>query len=594
MSESSKNPSSWKFPEFAARLLKIKDKFSNDLVPFKLNVVQERVDRVVEKQIAAGKPVRIIILKARQQGISTWSLGRMYHTTTTQKNTDAMMVVHDDPSSLKLFNRLRLMYDMAPHPKPMTRYSTRRELDFRNPNQKEMATKPGLLSNCTVATAGRANVGRSETLRYLHLSEVAFWENPENTLLGLEQALPRAPGTVEIIESTANGVGNEFHKRWERAVDPRKAGDWVPVFIPWHEFPEYRIEVKEYGWHPVPSSAEDLDKWDKDERDLKETYGCDDDQLNWRRYMIVNTCGNKLENFHQEYPASAEEAFLTAGRPVFDQKMLQRQIEVLEMADRICRDEKKGARYQTGKIRMESGSMVWVEHPEGETRIYDWPDPVAEYIVSADVAEGMVKGDDGDSSTAHVIDRYTGEQVAVFEGKLSPQRFGEYLEKIGYLYNSAMIACEVNNHGHTVCNYLEQHQYPNVFYRRDFDKLGNPIFQKIGWETNRKTRPMLVDALDDMVVRKEIRINDIATLKQMLRFVYNTKTGKQEGAPGCHDDLVIAMGIGCAVMTWSDQPTKKMQKFMPNLTQDQLLHRTLVDKAWEAAKTRVEYGRWIN
>jgi len=587
------NPGTWPFGEFSKRLLKIKDKFSNELVPFKLNIVQERVDRAVEKQLDAGKPVRIIVLKARQQGISTWSLGRMYYTATTSRNTDAMMVCHDDPSSVKLFNRLRLMYDMAPI-KPMTKYSTRRELDFRNPNQRDMATNPGLLSNCTVATAGRANVGRSETLRYLHLSEVAFWENPENTLLGLEQALPRAPGTVEIIESTANGVGNEFHKRWERAIDPRKAGDWVPIFIPWHEFPEYRISVKENDWHPVPSSAEDLDAWEKEEKDLKQTYGVDDDQLNWRRYMIVNYCGNKIEMFHQEYPASAEEAFLTTGRPVFDQKLIQRRIEVLEKADQICRDRKKGARFQTGKIKMQVGSMEWTEHPEGDTRIYDWPNPNSEYIVSADVAEGMVKGDDGDSSAAHVIDRYSWEQVAVFEGKLSPQRFGEYLEKIGYLYNSAMISCEVNNHGHTVNNYLEQKQYPNVFYRRDFDKLGNPIHQKIGWETNRKTRPMLVDALDDSILRKILEINDIPTLKEMLRFVYNPNTGKQEGAPGCHDDLVISLGIGCAVMTWSDQPTQKSQRVMPNLTQDEHLHKTMIEKAWSAAKRRVDYGRWIN
>jgi hypothetical protein len=421
-----------------------------------------------------------------------------------------------------------------------------------------------------------------------------MWKDASDVLLGLEQALPNVSGTVEIIESTAKGVGNEFHTRWKRAQNPATAGGWVGIFIPWWEHPDYSIDVEENGWHPIPSSIVDLDAFEADEKDQKKLYNLTDGQLNWRRFMIVNYCQNKVEQFQQEYPATASEAFLTSGRPVFNQALIQRRIEVLQKADEICRDRRKGPRFETGNLRMARGSATWVPLPDGPLRVYEWPEVGSDYIIGADVAEGIVKGSDGDESTATVVDRITWKQMAVYQGKITPVRFGALLETLAYFYNTALIACEVNNHGHTVNNYFEQHNYTNVFYRRDFDKLGNPVFEKIGWDTNKKTRPLLVDALDEAVNRNYCEIHDIPMLEQMLRFVNNEKTGKQEGALGCHDDLVICQGIAFAVMNYSDQAPMKSSALREPADPDVALHQRMVKAAFARATSRVLSGRWLN
>lgn len=578
------------FSQFAPTFLRVKNKQAR-IVPFHLNVVQQRLDAIVEERLAAGRPVRIIVLKARQEGISTYSLGRMYYTCSTTPYTDSMMLCHDDESSLKLFNRLKIMHELAPA-KPMTRYSTRRILDFRNP--KSNTEEPGMMSTCSVATAGRKHVGRSETLRFVHCSEVAFWDNADNILLGLEQTLPMAPGTVEILESTANGVGNEFHARWLRASDPRKAGEWIPVFFPWWSYPDYRLPVDENGWYPVPSSVDDVSAFERDEQEQKRLYGLDDDQLNWRRYTITNACGNKLELFKQEYPANPDEAFLSTGRPVFNIALINRRIEVLRKAEDILREKRQGPRFHQGRLQMVQGAAVWNEHPDGDLRVYEWPEPNGEYMIAADVAEGITKGNDSDESAVSVMDRYSWHQMAVYQGRIPPTRFADVLMTLGYFYNTALIGCEVNNHGHTVNLKMAEAGYPNLYYRRDYDRLGNPVHEKVGWETNRRTRPLLVDALDDTVNRNLARINDIPMLKQMLSFVYNPDTGKQEGAKRCHDDLVIAQGIACAIMSWSDHPRIQKTDVGSTLSPSAQLHQRFIRQAWKQAKKRHSGWGYVN
>jgi hypothetical protein len=279
------------FAIYAKHALKIKTKES-ELVPLVLNAAQRILHDAVEEELRTKRRVRIIILKGRQQGLSTYVGGRIFSNVTQNKARKAMVVTHVADSTRALFDMTRRYYDNVPQVlKPSTRYASRRELYF---NQLDSAY--------VVATAGGENIGRSETLSDVHVSELAFWQasSAKENLNGLLQAVPDADGTFVFIESTAKGY-NLFQEYWAGAV--AGTNGYRPVFIPWFLQPEYRAEVPE-GFERTPT-----------EEELVTLYKLDNEQLQWRRYKIGQ---NGIDLFRQEYPCTPEEAFLASGRPVFD------------------------------------------------------------------------------------------------------------------------------------------------------------------------------------------------------------------------------------------------------------------------------------
>ncbi|MGL5734041.1 MAG: hypothetical protein ACRCYS_04165, partial [Beijerinckiaceae bacterium] len=157
-----------------------------------------------------------------------------------------------------------------------------------------------------VATAGTKEVGRSSTIQLLHGSEVGFWPNAEDHVAGLEQALSDAAGTERILESTANGIGNVYQRRYKAAE--RGDSDDIAVFMPWFWDAGYAT--------PVPDDWEAPGKWG----DYGATYRLTPEQVYWaylkNRGMAQATSESIDEpcwKFKQEYPANADEAFQTAG-----------------------------------------------------------------------------------------------------------------------------------------------------------------------------------------------------------------------------------------------------------------------------------------
>lgn len=306
--------------DYIENCLKIKTK-SGTVVPFRLNDAQRKLYAVAKRQQDAGKPVRLIILKARQLGFSTLTEGLIFHACATRKNVNALIVAHREDATANLFRMSKLFYDELPAPvKPMLRASNAQELVFENPSKlrSEREARPGLRSRIRCATAGGRGIGRSDTLQCVHLSEYAFWpdgaDGKASTLAGILQAVPSLPGTMVVIESTANGF-EDFKERWDAAVAGEN--DFEPVFFAWFENPDYSMPV-------VPGT-----EWTPEERDLKAAYQLTDEQLQWRRWCIANNCGGSLDMFRQEYPASPGEAFLHSGTGVFDNEQIVLRLERL-------------------------------------------------------------------------------------------------------------------------------------------------------------------------------------------------------------------------------------------------------------------------
>lgn len=287
------------FPLYASKCLKIRTK-AGGLEPFILNRSQLRLHHIIEDQRRETGRVRVIVLKGRQQGISTYTDGRHYHRVTHRRGARAFLLAHKESSSQALYAMVNRFHENCP---PVVRPST------GTANAKELLFD-GLDSGYRVATAGSHEVGRGDTLQYVHGSEVGFWTNAEQHMAGLMQAVPEDGDSEIILESTANGMGNAFHQQWVRAVSGDSA--FKAVFLPWHDHEEY-VAIPPTGWRP-PHAWEEYQlahrlapervywAWRKS-RDMGASSGANPDEPYW--------------SFRQEYPATADEAFQTSGSRPF-------------------------------------------------------------------------------------------------------------------------------------------------------------------------------------------------------------------------------------------------------------------------------------
>ncbi len=283
------------FLVYAPRCLTIRTK-DGRLAPFAPNAVQRALHKRLEVQRAATGRVRALVLKARQPGVSTYVGGRFYWQVTHRRGVRAFILTHRDQATDNLFAMVKRFHDHCPEPvKPQTKASNARELTF------------GLLdSGYQVGTATAAGVGRADTIQYFHGSEVAYWAQAEAHAAGVLQAVPEAPGTEIILESTANGLGGLFHNLWSAAE--RGAGAFEPIFIPWQEHGDYRA-APPAGWRAPPAF-----------REYGELHGLDAAQLYWawrKNAELALAAGlgpdEPCWRFRQEYPASAQEAFQVSG-----------------------------------------------------------------------------------------------------------------------------------------------------------------------------------------------------------------------------------------------------------------------------------------
>jgi hypothetical protein len=269
---------------FAEHALKIRPK-SGPLEPLVLNAAQRRLHQIIEEQKAKTGRVRIIVLKARQLGCSTYVAARLYHKTIFSPGLRTIIVGHERAASRNLFDIVRRAHDNMPEDlRPSIGTSNAQELIFDK-----------LDSGYLVSVATTEGAGRSATAQALHASETAFWPDLPVQMAALLQTVPDLPGTEIIVESTAFGY-NDFFQLWRKA----EAGEseFLPVFLPWFIDPEYRRSV-------------DADfKMDSEESKLAELHKLGPEQIAWRRAKISQL--GSAEYFCQEYPATAAEAFVSS------------------------------------------------------------------------------------------------------------------------------------------------------------------------------------------------------------------------------------------------------------------------------------------
>lgn len=487
--------------------IRTKDK---KIVQFKPNPVQERyLDQICPRwrdgdYSMTGK--REILLKARQFGFSTLIAAIFFCDTLNTPNTQTVVIAHDAETSVRLFDMVKRFYDHLPeHKKPKTKYSNRRELVFEDNN-----------SVYFVGTAGNRSFGRGGTINNVHGSEVAFWPDAEELLTGLSEAVPE-DGNI-FLETTANGLGNYYHEEYTLAQNGGSIYD--ARFFAWFEHPEYTLPVPEH-FNLTPR-----------EEALKRTHNLSLGQLAWYRKK-----GKALKSkLPQEYPSTAEEAFVASGNPYFDRDRLKEILGALLI----------NVELQAIELDAPDHFPLLKKYADRIT-YYKAPEEGRHYLVGADTAEGLDESGKHDFDSADVLDWDTWEQVCHLHGSWDTHEYGLVLDEIGRFYNNALVAVERNNHGHAVLNALiYSAQYPNVYYDEQYDEYKKESVKKPGWPTTPKTKTLALDTLATGITEKGVHIRNRKTVGELMTFV-KLPGGKAGGEGSSHDDRVMSLAIACAV-----------------------------------------------
>lgn len=492
-----------------------------------------------EQQLARRGSIRGIVLKARQIGMTTAIEAIAFVMAMIFVHFKAKIVAHENESSEHILGMTRRYWET---------YIFSQYYTSQYNGLKHMAWTNG--SDINVSTAKNAFAGVSQTIRFLHASEVALWSDPEALWTGLKQTVPTFGLTAIFLESTARGVGNFFHRECNRAM--KGDSEYEFFFYPWWNDPEYTAAY-------LPEDERDrystLGELDEEERSLVKRYRLDDGRLVWRRWCIANNCQGDVEKFHQEYPSNPHEAFISTGRNVFPLPKLLDHFE-----------PRKGKR---GRLIVINGRIRFYEDSQGPLTIFADPSDDRDwgvYLIGADPSHSVA----GDFACAQVINRRTMEQVAVYRRKCGPIQFGKDIKLLGYYYNTALIAPEKVGPGFAsigvLCNPDDSYPYVFLTANQKIDKMqgfytGEDTY---GWITNMQSKHDAVHQLLAHVVEPLTRygeqtygliIHDEATIAEMRDYVTTEKIGAYENSDGSeYDDGVMALAIAVTVHRIEPQP----------------------------------------
>jgi len=492
---------------FAEEQIKIRPKdVTQGLVPFVFNEPQNLIHSKIEEQRKRTGKVRAIILKARQQGISTYCTGRVFWKTKYMPLSRSVVMAHDGATSEALFTMSKDVHaNLNPLFQPKIGRTNAKEMIFVEEKKNEHGDLYEEKRGYRLYTAGSPEAGRGTTPTVAHLSEVAFWQFDEKILAGLFQGIPNAMGTEVILESTANGIDGEFYRLWKTAE--KGLNEYVPIFIPWFLTSEYTL--------PAPPEWE----MSEEEEQYQSRWNLTRDQMYWRAMKIGESGPIK---FQQEYPATPEEAFISTGSNVFD-------IDVLNKVE--CTPP-------LNRRRLEEGSQYFDVHPHGELQVFRNHAHDEKFIIGADVALGVGQ----DRSCAIVMDSER-EIVAKYScDRIDPSAYGQLLFYLGRMYNHALLIVESNSMGVATLAKLKSMRYPNLYHQTNLTKITDDESERPGFKTTSATKPAIIGNLKSAIHNREIQLNDQQLVDELKSYVL-LSNGKTEAAAGGYDDSVIALAL---------------------------------------------------
>lgn len=496
--------------------------------PFELNPAQISLYKELCEQRRQGRPMRVNILKARQLGFSTFMASVIFTLTIFAPNQSASIIADTGEHATNLFKKYKFLYQVMPN-------WVKQKLPLISSNARELSVDygGGQTSSIRILVQGE-NAGRSTTCQYLHLSEVAFWEDIENTLTAVQQTVDETnPNTLIVYETTANGF-NEYKTIYDKdEYGYGKIGEdgspYKALFYGWYFDPNYRLEDSQLKLLTID------DKW----LPMMEKYHLTKNQMGW--YILkLQGFRNNLDKMRQEFPNNPVEAFITSGNAVFPQELTnQRKQEVRNIG---CLKQgyfsyKKECSLDGNRISITN--IKWVDDKEsGGIKIYLEPQERHPYIVNNDPAMG---GED--FFATQVFDNYTGHQVAVFhKRKCDADEVAYQMYCLAVYYNNALVNGETNTTSYLL-ELIRKCGYRKIYQDQDVEDLSGRYANKLGYKTKQNNRQYAIDQFKEAFRDNPQIIHDYDTLVEMENFQVIRNSANKEKAQatgGCHDDLVMS------------------------------------------------------
>lgn len=556
---------------------------------FVLNHPQRETLVEIENMRLKNKPIRMIILKARQWGGST--LVQMYMAwlqLVHGEGLNSAIVAHQSSSAMNI----RSMYSRMLHKYPPSL------LGCPTTPALQLAPYGGSRTDVTITQSKQQvrdvviSIGsmqspdsiRGSDISLVHFSEVGLWKQtegrtPEDVIQAVSSAVLEVPMTMDVMESTAKGENNLFHHEW---IDAKEGNSKrVPIFVPWFDIELYSTPFKNKE-HREQFAAM---LWENKEKTIPRSMreesgaylyglwkkGASLEAINW--YIDKRRTYRSHDAMASEYPSDDVEAFAHSGQSVFDRD----KVDLLGQSccQPIAIGEVAG-REPSGKAALEG--LRFVEDKMGCLKVWEMPDKsfsaTNRYVVSTDVGG---RSDRADYSVIVVLDRWwrtEGEGdvvVAEWHGHIRHDRLAWKMAQIAAFYNNALLVVESNTfetrdndtegeHSTFILDVIGN-TYRNMYARESTpDKIRKTKRRMWGFQTNVHTKALIIDHLitliDDglYIEREEEAIKEYKVYQR-------TEKGTLEAAEGFHDDRLMARAIGLYISQTMPMPRIARQVF---------------------------------
>ena len=463
-------PSDASFADRARDRLKVQTD-AGQLVPCVYMPIQLDLLALCEEIVARGELIRLLVGKARREGVSTFWQSYQYLNLCDTPNQHGIVLAHDKDGSNWLFQMAQRFKQHDEYSKA-TKYSSKQEIVFAEPHNSSISVQ-----------VAHGYAASSQGFRYAHLSEVAKWADAPTTMVSVLQTLQHAHMMLESTANGQSGVGKYWYELWQAT----KRGDteYVQRFYGWQAHPQYSIGDVMLMSRMLNESRPPA--FLEEEVAMVKAYDLTDGQVAWRRWAIKALCHNDIDAFRQEYPSNDTEMFLHVdGSRVFDMKRCHIGLNGATppaVRGRL-RWEVEPKRDPVGYCtNMSQLSVRFIEDSTGPLAIWTPPPPRDAYVANrffcaSDIAKG-IKG--GDFSCATILDRVERRVIAEWYERVDPTIWGAQLAMLGVWFNrELLIAPESNPPGDATINELTR-LYLNV-WSGPRHVPGNPYFQA---ESNR-------------------------------------------------------------------------------------------------------------
>lgn len=505
-------------------------------------------------------PERTLELKSRQVGLSTENEADLY-VRAKDDGANCAVIAHDLATSKKIFEMFGRYHDYDSLDKPRLKRGNVGEMIF--------ADREGAIE---VSTAGSPNALRGRTPQAIHGSEVAWWgEHGPAVDTAVKQAVPKRLGTSIVYETTANGEDPLFFPMWQNAAtychlrfeeDPDAPfgfhiertiddpdGQWNqfhPLFVSALDDEDCRMDLE-------ADEAERFAQLDEEEQWLVDMHSAPLEFLKWRRSVLASECRGDLNILHQEYPVTADQAFVGSGNPRYRHDILSRMKIEPGRRGYLVRDTRWEAR------------VFFREEKTGDLLLFRPPVPWHRYVVSVDTSQGIQTEASGrcplckgksDESSVQVLDIDCGgqaEQVALLHGRIDEEELIDPVLTLCRWYNLAYLVVEhTGGYGeHLIQEVMKEYPMDRIFHGQDWRGNSSRGRGKPGLGIHVANRSRLLTDLASLLHGMHLDLHAERTVHQ-LRQIKRMQGGRYEAAPGHHDDDVFSL-IG-AMVGWKFYP----------------------------------------